>query len=411
MQDRNGKFFLQTRGKKSLYSICWYEQGAIQRLATGTSDRQAACIKLAEHALKADRPLDQKDATLASILNRYWLDRGQHLSSAESFRQTMRHALTVSDAEGVIFGDEIMVSQVTILKQKRFIAALRRDNYSDGSIMRWLTTIFTAINASEENQELRSVPVQISSNKWEPYIPNRERVLSIQELATLFNVAATNERWWRYLILAISTGARPGALRDLTWAQVNMQDNCIQLNPDGRKQNKKRRPIVAMCSTLRSWIGQWGPGYLLTYEGRPLRTISFFREMRAKVGFEVVAYNVRHTVRTWLAREGVNDSEADAFMGHRGQGSAMGARYTHMKPDYMQACRDALDRLFIQIAPLVTQRNLLVHLHAEESICLVKQDADETSQKSSNIQTIDFTNKGRVNNLLSLSLPMIKESS
>jgi integrase len=38
---------------------------------------------------------------------------------------------------------------------------------------------------------------------------------------------------------------------------------------------------------------------------------------------------IRHTVRTWLAERRVPDSEADAFMGHKGEGSATGKRYIH----------------------------------------------------------------------------------
>jgi hypothetical protein len=66
---------------------------------------------------------------------------------------------------------------------------------------------------------------------------------------------ATNSRHMlTYLVIAIATMARPGAILDLGGAQYDNEHDRVDLNPAGRRQNKKHRPIPAVAPTLKPWL-------------------------------------------------------------------------------------------------------------------------------------------------------------
>ena len=51
-------------------------------------------------------------------------------------------------------------------------------------------------------------------------------------------------------MISLNTLARPDAVLDLSPAQVDFKRRLIKLNPDGRKQTKKYRPVVPISETL-----------------------------------------------------------------------------------------------------------------------------------------------------------------
>ena len=52
------------------------------------------------------------------------------------------------------------------------------------------------------------------------------------------------------LMILIGTACRPEAALELTGAQLDFEDRLIDLNPRGRAQTKKFRPVVKMPEAL-----------------------------------------------------------------------------------------------------------------------------------------------------------------
>ena len=50
--------------------------------------------------------------------------------------------------------------------------------------------------------------------------------------------------------------ARPSAILELTWDRVDFGRRLIDLNPAGRKQTAKRRPVVKMNDELHAALGR-----------------------------------------------------------------------------------------------------------------------------------------------------------
>ena len=74
-------------------------------------------------------------------------------------------------------------------------------------------------------------------------------------------------------MISLNTLARPDAVLDLGPAQVDIKRRLIKLNPDGRKQTKKYRPVVPISMTLLPWLERCdGPRYVL-FHGNPVASI------------------------------------------------------------------------------------------------------------------------------------------
>ncbi len=174
----------------------------------------------------------------------------------------------------------------------------------------------------------------------------------------------TREHWRRFLVLAIGTASREGALRELKWDQIVLRDDrksdtqgFIRLNPEGRRQTKKRRATVPVCPTLAAELASWkrDSEYVISYYGKRLSSREFFKGLADAAGITGSAHVIRHTVRTWLAEVGVPDGDADVFMGHKSEGSATGKRYIHRRPGFLRSVAEGVELLFAALSDRVAR--------------------------------------------------------
>ncbi len=137
--------------------------------------------------------------------------------------------------------------------------------------------------------------------------PGRERWLTRGEAAALlWQARATKSDTRPYLTLfirlALYTGARPGALKDLRWPQVEFDRGdcgCINFNPPGRARTSKGRAVIT-------------------------------------------PHTLRHTAGTWLAQKGVPLWQIGGWLGHSDDRTT--ALYAHHHPDHMKEARAAMSK-------------------------------------------------------------------
>lgn len=161
---------------------------------------------------------------------------------------------------------------------------------------------------------------------------------------------------FRLVLSLIATAAREAALRDLIVTQIDFTHGVMDLNPEGRKQTKKFRPIIPMAPTFQEWLRDWSPmtpeGHLLgAKDMRLLKDHSFFEALARRTGVKCTPYTIRHTVSTWMASRVESPWERDQFMGWmRSEGSAMSANYNHYDPRYLRGAAAAVQSLLEAIA-------------------------------------------------------------
>lgn len=356
MSKRSGKELGGFRLVRRPESPFWYIRSwdtkarAARWHSTGCTDIGAAEQKLAEHVLRHEELERERaeDVPLLAILERYLHG---HVPSTTRAEATEAHIALWREH----FGDR-PISELKIPAQEALIGKLRAVSYSDGYIRDILGTARTALRWAHRRGDLASVPYIMTTERG----PARERVLTLAEAAALFN-AATTEHFWRFLILAFGTAARPRAILELTRAQVDFRNRRLDLNPAGRRRTKKGRPVLPICDTLLHWLEQSGPGYVIQWkkvQSEPLGRIQSAFETarkRAGLGAEVTAYTIRHTVGTELRKRGVPPWEAAGFMGHKLDRYSTTEIYAKWQPDYLGAAARAVEDYFRELAPLVNR--------------------------------------------------------
>jgi integrase len=286
---------------------------------------------------------DAARALLADVFVRYDQQHARHTRGAGIQKRNL-----VLILERLPAG--LAVAELTLEQQQRVVSRMEAEGYSPGTIKRAWGIAKAAVGWAWRNGELdRPVPFLRL-----PEGPGRERILRIEELAKLWDCDMP-EHIRSFLALAIGTASRPEAILQLTRFQCDLGAGTINLNPPGRGQTKKRRPIVPMADWLRPWIEAAPHGPLVAYYGRPVAKIAkAFRTLResADLGDDVTAYTMRHTVATQLMMRGVPELEIAALLGHRAPNMRTTGRYIHVAPGYLANARQALDDLADEIGRL-----------------------------------------------------------
>jgi integrase len=277
---------------------------------------------------------------LATVLVRYFQHQATKLASAEAAHCALKKWNSY-------FG-EATVSDVTADHQRRFVAWLKGQGLSDGYVRRTLAVGKAAIGRALREGEIATAPT--ISLALAPEGEPRERLLSSTEAAALLN-AADVDHLRLYLLLAFGTAARPSAILELTTFQIDCDARLIRLNPPGRKQTKKRRPTLPICDTLLPYLRALPPGPVVSYNGRPIKSIdTAFERARDRAGLskDVIPYTIRHTVAAEMRKRGVPVWEVAGWLGHT-SGYKTTERYAKFGPDHLGGAIRALDSYFADL--------------------------------------------------------------
>lgn len=185
-----------------------------------------------------------------------------------------------------------------------------------------------------------------------PQPPSRDRWLDRPEAARLLWESRRDPQARGHLpmfiLLALATGARPSALFDLRWTQIDFDRDRIDFNQPGRRQTSKRRPIISIPRRLRWFLlrahARASSPYVLAFNGKRLASVKkSFRHARERAGLgpDVVPYTMRHTAGTWLAQAGVDLWIIGGWLGHTQQRTT--ELYAHHSPHHMAAARKVMD--------------------------------------------------------------------
>ena len=337
-----GEWWLSQRsGSPAWYATC-YDTAAqrTRRVSLGTDDFEQARQKLLERYLEQHRPQNEpvEAVALADVLLDYYKSHGSEVRSAGSVRTSCGY--------WVEFFGEASIAEATKPQQlEAFVAHLGAQGFATAYIQRILGVGKAALQRAWRRGEIGGVPY-IPGVKVD-YCEPLGRPLKIAELARLLQEAPDHLRLM--LMILIGTACRPEAALELTGAQLDFDDLLIDLNPRGRKQTKKFRPVVKMPDTLATALANAPSGRLVTFRGQPVKKINkAWRGMRQAAGLdeEVNPYSIRHTVARWMRQNGVPAWEVAAQLGHKSRDYRTTELYAAFDPAYLQNAVRAIDLLF-----------------------------------------------------------------
>lgn len=214
-------------------------------------------------------------------------------------------------------------------------------NVADATARYELLLLSTALNWAVDKNHLGQ-----RSKIWLPPKPDYEvRYLTAEEFERFYEaVHAPHARL--YVLLGLYTLARPAAILELRWEQVDFARRLIDLNPPGRRQTVKRRPTVPMNDDLlvalrEAYVARQCDN-VIEWGGKPLKSIKkAFQAASKRSGLDVVPYTLRHTGAVFAAESGVSMPELAQFMGHDDDRTTQ-KHYARFSPDFLRNVSEGL---------------------------------------------------------------------
>lgn len=317
--------------------IQWFENGHSQRASTRTADRdQAEAILAAFRLVKADGPVD--DLTIPQVLDWYWEQHGKTLMRPEHCDLAMRYLKP-------FFGTTLARS-LNLDMQERFVAARRANGAGDESIRRDLAVLSAALKRAVRYKKLDISPPILTLQASPP----RERWMTRGEVARLFwGLRGPRQRHvLLFARLGLYTGARTGAILDLTWDRVNFDAGLIDFRKPGRRETKKRRTLTPMTPMIHRMLlhakKRSRSRFVVAWAGEGVgRIAKSFIAQAEKCGLDDVTPHVlRHTFASWAVRKGVPIYTVGKALGQTVASTT--SRYAKLAPEDVRAAMEAMRR-------------------------------------------------------------------
>ena len=379
---RRGKYWLDKlrredgTARSPRWYVFWYDPEARREASasTGTEDADEAIVALDRRYL-ADKsegpafchacgqPLASAEAyLLADAIGDYKLEHGDLQGSADSIHARLKHVLDFLDAEdarGSVFGIETSCAAAA---GNVFIAAFRAwsreqpvtwrnkagevtvsrprsSATTEESVLQIAAVLNHAVNADPPRSEKR--PVYRPLPRKQVSRPRRHRV-DVAVLADILAYAAEpstkRASLHAFVVASLCTIARPDSIVDICVAPDREQwfpgSPTLDLNPFGRAQTNKYRPVIPVMPALDAWLmaeltayhaldpnARKGAGYLVNYYGSPVLNVkrawsTMLTELGLPTGREWKPYLLRHSLATILRNRGVVKWDLEGFMGH-----------------------------------------------------------------------------------------------
>lgn len=266
------------------------ERGRV-RVALGTTDKGLAEARARELWRARNAPASER---VADLWPTYVVDRLREVSRKDRFDSLWKAlaphfgyrlglAITRDDCRAYYKTRKLAgKSNSTVKTELEFLRACLRFHYKDQAPSIWIP----------------------------PESKPRDRYLTPEELDRLLaNISAPHVRL--FVTLAVTTGARMGALLDLTWDRVDLGVGTVDLNPAGREITNKRRTTVKLNSRAiealaEAWEGRL-TDHVIEYGGKPVASVKKAIARAAKrAGVPCSPHVFRHTSGVWMANRDVS---------------------------------------------------------------------------------------------------------
>ena len=343
-----GQWIATDPGSKKLYRF-WTEPGSgrTRRSSLGTENLEEAKLALAKH-VTAEGPKTHS-SPLSVVLEVYFVEHTDKLPSKVVARSHGRKLLS-------FVGQTSRVGVFSESKQREFVEACLEQGNKLAYAARILTTLSAALTHSKIRQPEIVYTESAMMRNWKlTGSPRRKAYIPTDDECVTLALAEMPIMLRRWIIIQALTGGRPQTGVDLQPLQFNRESGVIDLNPEGRHQNKKYRAKVKAARTLRLLLSQWERVGLDAFGGRycgyaTMEGVkSAVQRLAADTGIPISTYSWRQKVTTVLRRARVPEDQISELLGHKRPGLRTTAGYGDWDPDYQREAAAALDNWFWHI--------------------------------------------------------------
>lgn len=224
---------------------------------------------------------------------------------------------------------------------RSYIAARRAEGRADGTIREELSKLSSAFHWAASEQIIPTAPI-IKDNLR---VKARSRWLTREEADRLLEKCiAPHVRL--FVLLGLHTGARPGAILELTWEQVDFERRLIDY---GEVLGGKPRAVVPINGDLLPALVAAREVAttvrVIEYAGRGISRIRDTIEATAvRAGLApIVPHDLRRTAGHWMMQAGSSIEEVAAVLGHRDTATTHRV-YARLYPEHLRAAVRRLEK-------------------------------------------------------------------
>lgn len=346
-----GDFWLATEDRSPFLKKCWYDPKSRRTKRASTpfriEDLEAAKLWLSEEVLKEapKDPLDPSKVEIRKIKTFFKLHHADSVRSSNGITNAFDHVIKY--LKTVEQGREPTVGDFGLARQRGFMLHARDTlKLSCKSISTYLSYYKAGLNfcatpmllkdtrgVDRETRLLSSVPhvndgeAFISKETGLPRSEPRAWIPTFTEMAAFIDVI-DYDHIFRFAIMELNTWARPEAVFELNVKkQVEFETRQVRLNPPGRRQTNKIRPVIALTDNLFGWLKTWNRERPIHDEhGEPIGTVDnrSLQKIAKRAGIgeweKFTSYTFRHFMSTRSQRvDGVPVSreERAKWLGHK----------------------------------------------------------------------------------------------
>lgn len=308
-----------------IWYVAWTGSRGGERKSTGTADRGQAEQWRDQFIAGLLTPQPPSQPTVSDILTGYLADRESRVRAYQTLEYSCRPLR-------LILGN-LEPSHISNSVVRDYAAKRHEMGRKDGTIIREIVTLRAALKwarAEDWIGEVPPIPMPVSAP------PARDRWLTRDEVRRL--LAATKSFHAKlFILLALKTAARRGAIMDLKWGQIDLKHARLDY---GRGHGNKRRAIVPIDAQLARALKTAKKlacgDYVMEFNGQRVRSVrTAFKAACRRAGLSAVTPHVlRHTAATWAVMEGVPIGQVARLLG---DSEKMVERvYGKHSPDYLK---------------------------------------------------------------------------
>lgn len=261
---QRGEYRLYPREGRNL-EIVWYDERRKRERSTsaGTTDLEAGRTALDRHYLRATGgeyapPVSRTCPLVTAVIADYQLAKGDEAASSDAIRHRLAHVVnyiaTLKDMDLRCDAiDERWIGKFRAWLAKQPIRGSKRER-SPATIENSVLQLAAAIRWAKQIPAFGVIPLTEVTR-------SPEFRATIPQLAAMLRYAMETPRranLLAFLRLSVATWARPDAVLDASTAKARgqwmSQARAFTLNPVGRKQTKKRRPLVPVPECVGAWL-------------------------------------------------------------------------------------------------------------------------------------------------------------
>lgn len=307
----------------------WYIKDGRHQESTFTSDSLEAEQCLVDYINDKNSP--RADATLTDLLSKR-MENAQfkklaRLEAIECFHVQLNKHL------GYLRSDQLTSVYLQDYSEKR--------SHVPGALREELIELKTTLNYALKKDWIGSIPeITLPAKR-----PPRERFISKEDANKLLK-AAYSMHLRVFILIAMSTAARKGAILGLTWDRVDLERNRIDFRDPELAETKKRRSIVPINSQVAAVLKDLKryaqTPFVVEYMGQPVSDIKkSFHRACIKAELEGVSPHIlKHSVISWLAMDRFSvDQISDMTATSR---ETIIRVYRKFSPDYLAPLAESL---------------------------------------------------------------------